>query len=169
LISQVASITTDSGQMRAHHLSIECVNTINQGLLLHHAKRGCPNQPKSQYVDFLLGGLDQSIESSADMTTLKGQEKLSSEQQVEPNKYGSNAGRHPQIHTLFSTECNDYFDWQTLGLYHSYLLSGQPGRITRLLSCTDEQLKYYANIDVAPTHVVPSYSVHPLTGDRYGL
>lgn len=30
---------------------------------------------------------------------------------------------------------------QSVGLYHSWKLAGSPGRITRLLSCTPEQLK----------------------------
>ncbi|KAJ0571334.1 putative glycosyltransferase HPAT/SRGT1 [Helianthus annuus] len=46
---------------------------------------------------------------------------------------------------------------------HSFNLSGQPGNITRLLSCTEEDLKQYKGHDLAPTHYVPS----PLTGDWY--
>ena len=61
------------------------------------------------------------------------------------------------------------FDWQTVGLMHSFRLSGQPGNITRLLSCTDEDLKNYKGHDLAPTHYVPSMSHHPLTGDWYNL
>jgi len=61
------------------------------------------------------------------------------------------------------------FDWQTVGLMHSFRLSGQPGNITRLLSCTDEDLKNYKGHDLAPTHYVPSMSQHPLTGDWYNL
>ena len=72
---------------------------------------------------------------------------------------------YPKIHTLFSTECTTYFDWQTVGLMHSFRLSGQPGNITRLLSCTDEDLKKYKGHNLAPTHYVPSMSRHPLTGD----
>lgn len=71
------------------------------------------------------------------------------------------------MHTIFSTECTPYFDWQTVGLVHSFHLSGQPGNITRLLSCKDEDLKQYAGHDLAPTHYVPSMSQHPLTGDWY--
>ncbi|KAJ4973013.1 hypothetical protein NE237_006187 [Protea cynaroides] len=50
---------------------------------------------------------------------------------------------------------------------HSFHLSGQPGNITRLLSCTEEDLKRYTGHDLAPTHYVPSMSRHPLTGDWY--
>lgn len=70
-----------------------------------------------------------------------------------------------RIHTLFSVECQDYFDWQTVGLMHSFRKSGQPGPITRLLSCTDEEMKGYRGMDLAPTFRVPSMSKHPKTGD----
>lgn len=70
-----------------------------------------------------------------------------------------------RIHTLFSVECQNYFDWQTVGLVHSFRKSGQPGPITRLLSCTDEEKKNYRGTNLAPTFEVPSMSRHPRTGD----
>nr|GMD49053.1 peptidyl serine alpha-galactosyltransferase [Ipomoea batatas]GMD51750.1 peptidyl serine alpha-galactosyltransferase [Ipomoea batatas]GMD54727.1 peptidyl serine alpha-galactosyltransferase [Ipomoea batatas] len=70
-----------------------------------------------------------------------------------------------RIHTLFSVECQNYFDWQTVGLMHSFRKAGQPGPITRLLSCTDEEKKNYRGMDLAPTLEVPSMSRHPKTGD----
>ena len=45
------------------------------------------------------------------------------------------------VHTVITTECGGYFSWQTLGLVYSHRKSGQPGPLTRLLSCTEEQLK----------------------------
>ncbi|CAI7741385.1 unnamed protein product [Closterium sp. NIES-53] len=45
--------------------------------------------------------------------------------------------------------------------------SKQPGPITRLLSCTEKQLKDYPNMDLAPTHTVPSMSLDPKTGEWY--
>ncbi|KAI8558505.1 hypothetical protein RHMOL_Rhmol04G0099500 [Rhododendron molle] len=50
---------------------------------------------------------------------------------------------------------------------NSFHTSGQPGNITRLLGCADEDLKNYKGRDLAPTHYVPSMSRHPLTGDWY--
>jgi peptidyl serine alpha-galactosyltransferase len=41
------------------------------------------------------------------------------------------------IHTIFSTECNRYFDWQSLGLVHSARAVGQAGPITRLMACNE--------------------------------
>ncbi|MCL7023632.1 hypothetical protein MKW94_029833, partial [Papaver nudicaule] len=73
----------------------------------------------------------------------------------------------PKIHTVFSTECTTYFDWQTVRFMHNFCLNGQPGNVTRLLSYTDEDLKKYVGHDLAPTHYVPSMSKHPLIGDWY--
>lgn len=70
-----------------------------------------------------------------------------------------------RIHTLFSVECQNYFDWQTVGLMHSFKKAQQPGPITRLLSCTDEEKKNYRGMNLAPTLEVPSMSRHPKTGD----
>lgn len=70
-----------------------------------------------------------------------------------------------RVHTLFSVECQNYFDWQTVGLMNSYRKSKQPGPITRLLSCTDEEKKNYKGMHLAPTFLVPSMSRHPRTGD----
>lgn len=70
-----------------------------------------------------------------------------------------------RIHTLFSVECQNYFDWQTVGVMHSFKKAKQPGPITRLLSCTDEEKKTYKGMDLAPTFEVPSMSKHPKTGD----
>lgn len=70
-----------------------------------------------------------------------------------------------RIHTLFSVECQNYFDWQTVGLMHSFKKAQQPGPVTRLLSCTDEEKKNYRGMHLAPTLEVPSMSRHPKTGD----
>lgn len=70
-----------------------------------------------------------------------------------------------RVHTLFSVECQNYFDWQTVGLMNSYRKARQPGPITRLLSCTDDEKKKYKGMHLAPTFEVPSMSRHPKTGD----
>ncbi|KAG0475279.1 hypothetical protein HPP92_014965 [Vanilla planifolia] len=72
-----------------------------------------------------------------------------------------------RIHTLFSVECQDYFDWQTVGLVHSYKKAQQPGPITRLLSCTEEERRRYKGMGLAPTLEVPSMTRHPKTDDWY--
>lgn len=81
--------------------------------------------------------------------------------------WGVETGREApwRIHTLFSVECQNYFDWQTVGLMQSFRKAGQPGPITRLLSCTEDEKKNYRGMGLAPTLEVPSMSRHPRTGD----
>ena len=43
--------------------------------------------------------------------------------------------------------------WQAVGLFESFRTSGQPGNITRLLACSEEQLLHYDGLDVGPTFV----------------
>ncbi|CAK0787529.1 hypothetical protein CVIRNUC_010749 [Coccomyxa viridis] len=71
------------------------------------------------------------------------------------------------IHTVFTTECSSYFTWQSLGFMLSYKLSAQPGRVTRLLSCTEDNYKRWQDDGIIPTHLAPSWTVHPKTGDIY--
>ncbi|KAF6165327.1 hypothetical protein GIB67_018771 [Kingdonia uniflora] len=149
---------------RALLLSLECMNTINQGLLIHHVSRGCPKPKWSKYLSFLKSKTFSELTKPKYLTYNSSQSVKDEVQQRASNEPGS---MHSKIHTIFSTECTTYFDWQTVGLLHSFRLSGQPGNITRLLSCTEQDLKRYKGHDLAPTHYVPSMSRHPLTGDWY--
>ncbi|XP_052196220.1 peptidyl serine alpha-galactosyltransferase [Diospyros lotus] len=161
---EVKAMEADHNKRRGLFLNIECINTLNEGLLLQHAARGCPKPKWSKYLSFLKG------KTFAELTRPKfpTPQSLQFKEDEVQQKVSDKPGRpHPKIHTIFSTECTTYFDWQTVGLIHSFRLSGQPGNITRLLSCTDEELKQYAGHDLAPTHYVPSMSRHPLTGDWY--
>lgn len=155
---------TDSHKKRALFLNIECINTLNEGLLLQHAANGCPKPKWSRYLSFLRSKTFYELTKPKPVTH-KSRQMMNADPQTqiedEPPKY------YPKIHTIFSTECSSYFDWQTVGLVHSFYQSGQPGNITRLLSCTDEDLKQYKGHHLAPTHYVPSMSRHPLTGDWY--
>merc|ERR1712032_295327 len=46
----------------------------------------------------------------------------------------------PQQHTIFSTDCSRYQQWQSYLLFHQALRVHQPGNITRIVSgCTAEQ------------------------------
>ncbi|KAK8710271.1 hypothetical protein V6N13_145604 [Hibiscus sabdariffa] len=160
---EVKLMESDPNKRRGLFLSIECINTMNEGLLLQHARNGCPKPKWSKYLSFL------KSKTFAELT--KPKLLTPPRIQAEPTKEGKEIDEYkrpyPKIHTLFSTECTSYFDWQTVGFMHSFHLSGQPGNITRLLSCTDEELKNYKGHDLAPTHYVPSMSRHPLTGDWY--
>lgn len=162
---EVLQLELDTNRRRGLFISIECINIINEGLLLQHGANGCPKPAWSKYLSFL------KSKSFAELTkptyvnpaTLK----MMDEEVVETPVDRDDGKPHPKIHTVFSTECTPYFDWQTVGLMHSFHLSGQPGNITRLLSCNDEDLRKYKGQDLAPTHYVPSMSRHPLTGDWY--
>ena len=52
------------------------------------------------------------------------------------------------------------------GFVFSYRKAGQAGNVTRLMSCTATELAAWKD-DGVPTHVAPSWSVHPRTGDQY--
>ncbi|GER29530.1 peptidyl serine alpha-galactosyltransferase [Striga asiatica] len=162
---EVKEMEADPNKRRALFLNIECMDTLNEGLLLHHAAHGCPKPKWSKYLSFLKSKTFAELTQPKQLTPKSRQMMEVTEEKKqdvgEPEKW------HPKIHTIFSTECTPYFDWQTLGLVHSFHQSGQPGEITRLLSCTDEDLKEYKGHDLAPTHYVPSMSRHPLTGDWY--
>ena len=60
-----------------------------------------------------------------------------------------------ELHVVFSAECIPAFDWQSVGVFFSFYHSRQPGRITRLLACSEEQLKSYpkTNLEMGPTFV----------------
>jgi peptidyl serine alpha-galactosyltransferase len=153
---------SDPNIKRGLFLSIECMNTLNEGILLHHASVGCPKPQWSKYLSFLKS---RRFSELTQPKYWKGQ-KVETVNHVVSSK---STNGHPKIHTLFSTECSPYFDWQTVGLMHSFRSSKQPGNVTRLLSCTDDDLKNYKGHDLAPTHYVPSMNQHPLTGDWYNL
>lgn len=159
---EVKMLEADLGKRRGLMLSTECINTLNEGLLIHHTARGC--RPKwSRYLSFLKSKTFAELSKPKKLGRIHWM-NIHGEQEED---FGEAGKPYPKIHTIFSTECTPYFDWQTVGFMHSFRLSGQPGNITRLLSCTDEELKHYKGHDLAPTHYAPSLSVHPLTGDRY--
>ena len=53
-----------------------------------------------------------------------------------------------KVHTVFSAECNPTFDWHSIALFHSHKTSGQPGDITRLLACNDDELATYHGLSI---------------------
>ncbi|XP_068485878.1 peptidyl serine alpha-galactosyltransferase-like isoform X1 [Phaseolus vulgaris] len=161
---EVMQLEIDPNLRRGLFLSIECINILNEALLLHHAANGCPKPAWSKYVNFLKSRAFAELTKPKTVTpaTLQMMEDA-----VQEHIDHDATRPYPKIHTVFSTECTPYFDWQTVGLMHSFRLSGQPGNITRLLSCSDADLKLYKGHNLAPTHYVPSMSQHPLTGDWY--
>ncbi|GKD70927.1 hypothetical protein Tco_1325017, partial [Tanacetum coccineum] len=169
---EVTAMEANEHKRRGLLLNLECINTLNQGLVIQDAAFGCPKPKWSKYLSFL------KSKNFAEMTRPKGltpqslqimethhEQPKVDEPKIDERKIDEPSNANTKIHTLFSTECIPYFDWQTVGMMHSFKLSGQPGNITRLLSCTEEDLKKYKGHDLAPTHYVPSMSRHPLTGD----
>ena len=59
------------------------------------------------------------------------------------------------LHVVFSAECIPAFDWESYALFYSFYRLRHPGKITRLLACSDEQLKTYSpiNLNMGPTFV----------------
>ncbi|CAD7695974.1 unnamed protein product [Ostreobium quekettii] len=73
------------------------------------------------------------------------------------------------IHTIFSTDCKRFFAFQTLALAHSFAKAGQPGNLTRIASCTRQQLSLMRreDRDMVQTHIAPSWEKHPTKPDDY--
>lgn len=69
--------------------------------------------------------------------------------------------------TIFGAECNNFFDWQTIGLAYSHRRAEVPGRLTRILSCSEDDLTEYTNIDLVDTYIAPDRSLNPHNNDRY--
>ena len=88
---------------------------------------------------------------------------LRSDLRAELRELTGEGSHEPTLHTVFSTECNAYFDWQSLGLYNSWRRVGQKGKFTRLMACDASPAP---GRDVVPdTHVHPNYAKHPVSGD----
>ena len=69
------------------------------------------------------------------------------------------------LHTVFSAECTTLFDWFSLAVKESFHNVGMRGPLTRLLACSDEQLREYQNLDIMSTFVHPNHRTHP-SGDQ---
>lgn len=52
----------------------------------------------------------------------------------------------PEILILFCAECNDYMDWQTVVLHRSWKKAGAPGRLVRVLACSNESIGAYRHM-----------------------
>ncbi|PPS20078.1 hypothetical protein GOBAR_AA00458 [Gossypium barbadense] len=128
---EVKAMELDPNKRRGMFLSIECINTMNEGLLLQHARHGCPMPKWSKYLSFL------KSKTFVELT-------------------------HPKLLTPRTVQTEVAAEGKEIRLMHSFHLSGQPENITRLLSCTDEDLKQYKGHDLPPTRYVPSMSHHPL-------
>lgn len=49
--------------------------------------------------------------------------------------------------TIFSVECSTYHDWQSVVLYESWKAAKVPGRLVRILACSNAQRRQYKRLD----------------------
>lgn len=73
------------------------------------------------------------------------------------------------VHTIFSTECTPYFTFQVMTVAYTHKRAGQPGNLTRIMSCNDEQWEMFnqEELDIVQTHITPQFSHNPLNDDYY--
>ena len=74
------------------------------------------------------------------------------------------------LHTVFCAECTSNFDWKSVGVFYTHRLIGMPGKITRLLACTEQQRKAYPKrgLEMGPTFIHPNYVNNPRNGESSG-
>ena len=106
------------------------------------------------------------------------QQQQQQRQGAEPGAGGASSssgrGGGDGVHFVFSAECNEYFDWQSVALYYSYRrVYGEEGAaqgITRLLACSrEDMLPTYGEgmLDITPTHVHRSFAEYGGPDDLY--
>jgi hypothetical protein len=77
------------------------------------------------------------------------------------------SGQIEGLHLAFSAECNPLVDWHSVGIFYSFEYSGQHGNITRLLACSEHQLKTYPKeaLAIGPTFVHRNMRDDPLVDE----
>eukprot|EP00966_Prymnesium_polylepis_P018365 422814-Prymnesium_polylepis.1 len=58
-------------------------------------------------------------------------------------------------YAVFSTECTNYFDWQSVALFYSHQQVRQPGYAIRLMAC--DKPDKYEGYNIGPTYPHPNY------------
>lgn len=64
----------------------------------------------------------------------------------------------PEVHVVFSTDCNPFQDWQTLLVFHSGQTVGQKGHMTRIASGCPEKKK--KELVALYKELYPNYYIH---------
>jgi hypothetical protein len=74
------------------------------------------------------------------------------------------------LHTVFCAECTSNFDWKSAGVFYTHRAAKMPGKITRLLACTEAQKRVYPKqgLEMGPTFVHPNYVNNPHNGESSG-
>lgn len=58
------------------------------------------------------------------------------------------------IHVVFGAVCSNSMDWKSIAIFHSFKTSGWGDtNITRVMACTEAQLKTYKGMSIGPTFV----------------
>ncbi len=84
-------------------------------------------------------------------------------------------GDKHEVHVIFSTDCTPFQDWQTISLFHSAVVVGQKGHITRIASGCDEDKKkqlteLYAKLyPQYYVHFTPDFTKDEKTGRKYNF
>ena len=126
--------------------------------LIYCWQSGLVNQNK---IKELVNEVDQVVAVAG--TNLRHTANMEIDKVVVPNKAVNTAAdvvedRDGDMHVVFSTDCSEYQDWQTLLLFHSAAVVKQKGRITRIASgCTEEQK---VKLITLYKTLYPKYGVH---------
>lgn len=73
------------------------------------------------------------------------------------------------LRIAFLTDCTPYSAWQSVGMAFAFKQTQQPGAITRVMCCTDEERAQIDSVllNVLPTHVAKSYTWNERLKDYY--
>ena len=84
--------------------------------------------------------------------------KVVTQQTPPPVPVASSGDKSDIVHIIFSTDCTPYQDYQTIVLFHSALVVGQKGPVTRIASgCDDKKKKELTELY---HKLYPQYHVH---------
>ena len=88
-------------------------------------------------------------------TTVHERPKVIPQEQIlTPMSHSPQSG----IHVIFSTDCSEFQDWQTIVVFHSATVVGQEGSITRIASgCSEEKKEMLTKLY---KRLYPQYHVH---------
>lgn len=78
--------------------------------------------------------------------------------------------RPGDVRVLLLTDCAKYQDWQTIAGAFAWRESGQPGGLTRVANCKEEDRAKYpqAMLDYVDTHMAPEVRGHDGAAARRG-
>jgi hypothetical protein len=123
--------------------------------LMYCWKSGMVDQKK---IKELVGEVDQAIVQTETSLHLRTPKTVPVSKWLEPGEVTSAVVTDGEMHVVFSTDCSEYQDWQTLLLFHSATVVGQKGRITRIASGCDDEKK--RKLGALYKRLYPQFGVH---------